>query len=89
MRNNIVGSRRVKNGVDGVIYNFNGRIYILIPVGIRKRKRAGATHIKAALLLLCLLPLVLTIILSYWFNFMGLLSWSIGFYIIDFSCIFH
>ncbi len=50
-----------------------------IPVIIRKRKKAGASGIKSALTTICFLLIVLINILAYWFNFIGLLSWSISF----------
>jgi len=51
----------------------------LIPVVIKKRKKAGVTGIKTALPSICFLLIALINILAYWFNFMGLLSWSISF----------
>jgi len=51
----------------------------VIPVIIRKRKKAGASGIKSALTSICFLLMVLINILAYWFNFIGLLSWSISF----------
>ncbi len=59
-----------------------------IPVVIRKRKRAGATGIKSVLSSICLLLLALTIILAYWFNFIGLFSWSIGFILLILAAYF-
>jgi len=48
-----------------------------IPIIIRKRNK-GVTGIKSALTSICLLLMVLINILSYWFDFMGLLSSSIS-----------
>lgn len=59
-----------------------------IPVVIIKRKKAGVTGIRTALPAICLLLLVLTIILSYWFNFMGLISWSVGFILLILAAYF-
>lgn len=51
---------------------------IVIPVIIKKRKKVGATGIKSALTPICFLLIALINILAYWFNFMGLLTWSIS-----------
>jgi len=59
-----------------------------IPVVIAKRKKAGVTGIKTALPAICLLLLMLTIILSYWLNVMGLVSWSIGFILLILAAYF-
>ena len=48
-----------------------------ISVVIKKRNKAGVTGIKSALSSICLYLLAVTNLLAYWFNFLGLLSWSI------------
>lgn len=48
-----------------------------ISVVIKKRKKAGVTGIKSALSSICLYLLAVTNLFAYWFNFLGLLSWSI------------
>src|SRR5699024_7171285 len=53
-------------------------LYIFsISVVIKKRKKAGVTGIKSALSSICLYLLAVTNLFAYWFNFLGLLSWSI------------
>ncbi len=52
---------------------------IVIPIIIKKRKKAGASGMKSALTSICFLLMVLINILAYWFNFMGLLTWSVSF----------
>ncbi|SES63314.1 hypothetical protein SAMN05216389_101166 [Oceanobacillus limi] len=48
-----------------------------ISVIIQKRKKAGITGIKSALTSICLCLMAVMNLLAYWFDFMGLLSWSI------------
>lgn len=48
-----------------------------IYVGVKKRKRAGISGIKSALTSICFYLIAITNLLSYWFNFMGLLNWTI------------
>jgi len=45
---------------------------------VRKRKRAGITGIKSALTPICFYIIGITNLLAYWFNFMGILNWSIS-----------
>ncbi|MFB4169432.1 hypothetical protein [Virgibacillus sp. JSM 102003] len=49
-------------------------IYIVV----QKRKKAGVTGMKSALTPICLYLVAITNILAYWFNVIGVLSWSIG-----------
>ncbi len=44
---------------------------------VQKRKKAGITGIKSALTPSCFYLIGITNLLAYWFNFMGLLNWSI------------
>ncbi|MDQ0216672.1 CHASE2 domain-containing sensor protein [Oikeobacillus pervagus] len=44
---------------------------------VRKRKKAGITGIKSALTSICFYLIAVTNLLAYWFDFMGLMSWSI------------
>jgi len=44
---------------------------------IRKRKKAGITGIRSALTSICFFLIAVTNLSAYWFNFMGLLNWSI------------
>ncbi|TCJ03204.1 hypothetical protein [Cytobacillus praedii] len=48
-----------------------------ILVVIQKRKNAGITGFKSALTSICFFLVPVTTLLAYWFNFMGLLNWSI------------
>jgi len=48
-----------------------------ILVLITKRKRSGITGIKSALTSICFYLVAIINLLAYWFDFMGLLSWSI------------
>lgn len=49
-----------------------------ITVAIKKRKKAGITGIKSALTTICLYLIAVTNLLAYWFNFMGLVNWTIS-----------
>lgn len=49
---------------------------------VQKRKKAGVTGMKSALTPICLYLVAITNILAYWFNFIGLLSWSIGVFLL-------
>lgn len=53
-------------------------IFIAIPIAIRRRKKAGVTGIKSALTSICLFLLAITNMLAYWFDFMGLFSWTVS-----------
>jgi hypothetical protein len=44
---------------------------------VQKRKETGIKGIKSALTLVCFYLVGITNLLAYWFNFMGLLNWSI------------
>lgn len=46
-------------------------------VVINKRKKAGVTGLRTALTSICLYLIAVTNLLAYWFDFLGLLSWSI------------
>jgi hypothetical protein len=48
-----------------------------ISVVIAKRKKAGITGIKTALSSICLYLMAVINMLAYWFNFWGVISWSI------------
>ncbi|MGM0879151.1 MAG: hypothetical protein ACQEWV_32065 [Bacillota bacterium] len=48
-----------------------------ISIVVQKRKKAGITGIKSALTSICFYLIAITNILAYWFNFMGILNWSI------------
>ncbi|MFC0417978.1 hypothetical protein ACFFHH_21500 [Cytobacillus solani] len=48
-----------------------------ITLVVQKRKKAGITGIKSALTPICFYLIGITNLLAYWFNFMGLLNWSI------------
>nr|WP_077212202.1 hypothetical protein [Bacillus dakarensis] len=48
-------------------------IYIVV----QKRRTAGVTGIKTALTSICFYLIAITNLLAYWFNFLGLWSWSI------------
>ena len=48
-----------------------------ISVVIQKRKKASITGIKSILTSICLYLIAVTNLLAYWFDFMGLLNWSI------------
>lgn len=48
-----------------------------ISIVITKRKKAGVTGLKSALTSICLYLIAITNLLAYWFNFLGLISWSI------------
>lgn len=43
-----------------------------------KRKKAGITGVKTALTSISLYVIAVTNLLAYWFNFLGLVSWSIS-----------
>lgn len=44
---------------------------------IKKRKEAGVTGLKSALTPICFLLIGAINLLAYWFDFLGLLNWSI------------
>ncbi|KAB8135807.1 hypothetical protein F9U64_10640 [Gracilibacillus oryzae] len=48
-----------------------------ISVVFKKRKKAGITGIKSALTPICLYLIAVTNLLAYWFDFMGLINWTI------------
>jgi len=48
-----------------------------ISVVVRKRKNAGITGIKSVLTSICFYLIAITNLLAYWFDFLGLISWSI------------
>lgn len=48
-----------------------------ISVVIQKRKEAGITGIKSALTSICFYLIAVINLLAYWFDFMGILNWSI------------
>jgi len=48
-----------------------------ISVVITKRRKAGVRGIKTALTSICLYLMAITNLLAYWFNFLGIISWSI------------
>lgn len=45
---------------------------------VQKRKKAGITGIKSALTPICFYLIGVINLLAYWFNFMGLVNWSIN-----------
>ncbi|MGG0740520.1 hypothetical protein [Niallia taxi] len=45
---------------------------------VKKRKRAGIKGIKSALTSICFYLIGITNLLAYWFNFMGLINWTIS-----------
>jgi hypothetical protein len=45
---------------------------------VQKRKKAGITGLKTALTPICFYLIGITNLLAYWFNFMGLLNWTIS-----------
>ena len=49
-----------------------------ISVVIKKRRKAGVTGIKSALTPICLYLMAIISLLAYWFNFLGIISWSIN-----------
>ncbi|MFD2046060.1 hypothetical protein ACFSTA_12280 [Ornithinibacillus salinisoli] len=49
-----------------------------IIVVVQKRKKAGIKGIKSALTTIFLYLIAITNLLAYWFNFLGLLNWSIS-----------
>ncbi|SDQ77742.1 hypothetical protein SAMN05216232_3666 [Virgibacillus subterraneus] len=53
-------------------------IYIVV----QKRKKSGITGMKSALTSICLYLVAITNILAYWYNFIGVLSWSIGVFLL-------
>jgi len=59
-----------------------------ISVVIIKRKRTGITGLKSALTSICLYLMAVTNLLAYWFNFLGLLSWSITIILLIFGAYF-
>jgi len=61
---------------------------IVIPVIIKKRKKAGTSGIKSALTSICVLLSALINILAYWFDFMGMLTWSISFLLLILAAYF-
>lgn len=72
-----------------VLYIISIVVFILvIPVIIKKRKKAGASGIKSALTSICFLLVALINILAYSFNFMGLLTWSISFLLLILAAYF-
>ncbi|MFC7063805.1 hypothetical protein [Halobacillus seohaensis] len=48
-----------------------------ITVVVGKRKMAGLTDIKSALTPIFLYLIAITNLMAYWFNFMGVINWSI------------
>lgn len=48
-----------------------------IIVVVQKRKKAGITGIKSALTSICFYLIAIINLLAYWFDFMGILNWSI------------
>jgi hypothetical protein len=48
-----------------------------ISVVIAKRRKAGITGIKTALSSICLYLMAVINLLAYWFDFLGVVSWSI------------
>lgn len=48
-----------------------------IKVVVKNRKKAGITDIKSAIPSICLFLIAITHPLAYWFDFTGLLNWSI------------
>ena len=47
-----------------------------ISVVITKRRKAGVKGIKTALTSICFYLMAITNLLAYWFNFLGIISWS-------------
>jgi len=48
-----------------------------ISVVIIKRRKAGVTGITSMLSSICLYLMAITNLLAYWYNFLGMISWSI------------
>lgn len=48
-----------------------------ILIVVQKRKKAGITGIKSALTSICFYLIAVINLLAYWFDFMGILNWSI------------
>lgn len=61
---------------------------IVIPIIIKKRKKAGISGIKSALTPICFLLIPLINILGYWFNFIGLLTSVITFLLLILAAYF-
>ncbi|MFE6167935.1 hypothetical protein ACFVP8_08625 [Viridibacillus arvi] len=59
-----------------------------ISIMIRKRKNAGITGIKSALTPIFLYLIAITNLFAYWFDFMGLLNWSITVVLLIFGAYF-
>ncbi len=51
-------------------------IIFSVSVQVKKRRKAGVTGIRSALTPIFMCLIAVTNILAYWFNFMGVLSWS-------------
>lgn len=48
-----------------------------IMVVVMKRKKAGITGVKSALTSICFYLIAITNLLAYWFDFIGLVSWTL------------
>lgn len=52
-------------------------LILSIIIVINKRKKAGITSMKSLLTSICLYLIAIVNLLVYWFNFLGLVSWSL------------
>ena len=76
--NRVVGKKEVCKTVLDLLYIILFvAIIIVIPIVIRRRKKAGVTGIKSALTSICFFLIAAINLLAYWLDFMGLLSWAI------------
>lgn len=48
-----------------------------VAVAVKKRKKAGIIGIKSALTSICFYLIAIINLLAYWFNFLGVINWSI------------
>lgn len=59
-----------------------------ITVVVQKRKRDGIKDIKSALTSICFYLIAITNLLAYWFDFIGIVSWTITVILLIFGAYF-
>lgn len=52
-------------------------LMVSISVFVKKRKKAGVTGIKSALTSICLYLMAIINLFAYWFDFSGIVTWTI------------
>ncbi|MDQ0229083.1 hypothetical protein [Metabacillus malikii] len=57
-------------------------LIISITIVVKKRRKAGITGIKSALTSICFYAIGIINLVAYWFDFLGLVSWTLSFILI-------